>query len=453
MATAASRVTDMGMRAPSRTIQSRITTVLIFMPVFLFRYTFILFSGPFGYGSYIGYYTLLPFFASRYRFPWKMALLFIPILLTGWINVTQGNGSQDTFLKVALAFFTIALFYWYAWQYFKQDVRRVTRIYIRGAYLVSAIGLVLWADLTFLSGSVTEFLRNFVSISVTREGSSVRLNSTLGEPNFFANAIAPAALLSLNRLLFSGDAWGLSRRKHVIILLAFVLCLSGMALAGLAIAMVLLLINRGFFRHLILGAVPLFFLLRFVLLSTPEFNDRFKGMTSLISGEKMEIGVTHGSSIVLYMHARIAWMNFSERPFFGTGLGSHEVATQRYVSDVIGEEWNPYRDQNAKDANSMFLRLMSETGMYGAGVMLWLLFFHYVPRHRSSTDYHWLISSAFAVAILLNLIRQGNYILNGFPFFLWGYYIVWSDNRRLLKERRETIAQENIVRKKLERTL
>lgn len=425
-------------------VLSRLTTALIFMPVFLFRYTFILFSGPFGYGSYLGYYTLLPFFASRYRFPWKMALLFIPILITGWISVQQGNGNQDTFLKVALAFFTIALFYWYAWQYFQRDVRRVTRIYIRGAYWVSWIGLVLWADLSFLGGSINNFLGQFISLKGTYEGGTVRLNSTLGEPNFFANVVGPAMLLSINCMLFGGESWGLSRRKHLIIILAFVLCLSGMAFAGVALAMILLLINRGFFRHLVLGAVPLFFLLRFVLLSTPEFKDRFEGIASLINGEEMEIGVTHGSSIVLYMHAHIAWMNFTERPFFGTGLGSHEVATERFVSKVIGVGWNPYRTQNAKDANSMMLRLLSETGIYGTGIFLWLLFGRYVPRHKSSTDYHWLISSAFAVAIVLNLIRQGNYILNGFPFFLWGYYIVWRDNKQHLVARKEKIQREKL---------
>jgi len=428
------------------TLLSRVTTALIFMPVFLFRYTFVLFSGPFGHGSYLGYYTLLPFFVSRYRFPWKMLLLFVPVLVTGWINVGQGHGDQDTFLKVALAFFTICLFYSYAWEYFGRDVKRVVKIYIRGAYWISWLGVVLWADLTFLSGGLTKLLQNFISVKITLEGGTVRLNSLLGEPNFFANVIGPAVLLSLNRLIFGGAHWGMSWRRHAVIIVAFVLCLSGMAFAGLVLSMVLLLINRGFFRHLVLGAIPLFFLMRAIMLSTPEFKDRYDGMLSLMDGEEMVIGETHGSSIVLFMHARIAWMNFSARPLFGSGLGSHEVATERFVDQVLGHKWNPYRMQNAKDANSMFLRLLSETGVYGAGIMLWLLFGRYVPRRRSATSWHWLVSSAFSIAIVLNLIRQGNYILNGFPFFLWGYYHVWADNRRLLIEQHTALRNELTVK-------
>jgi hypothetical protein len=37
-----------------------------------------------------------------------------------------------------------------------------------------------------------------------------------------------------------------------------------------------------------------------------------------------------------------------------------------------------------------------------------------------------MISAAFLITILLQLFRQGNFILNGFPFYVYGYYFAWK---------------------------
>ena len=37
-------------------------------------------------------------------------------------------------------------------------------------------------------------------------------------------------------------------------------------------------------------------------------------------------------------------------------------------------------------------------------------------------DTFWIISGAILTMIVVNLLRQGHYFLNGFPFFIWLYY-------------------------------
>jgi hypothetical protein len=70
----------------------------------------------------------------------------------------------------------------------------------------------------------------------------------------------------------------------------------------------------------------------------------------------------------------------------------------------------------------MFLRLMSETGLFGLTIFLVIIIKCYVKRDRSHDTYHWLVSNGLLIMILLNLFRQGNYYLYGFPFFVILYY-------------------------------
>ena len=111
----------------------------------------------------------------------------------------------------------------------------------------------------------------------------------------------------------------------------------------------------------------------------------------------------------------------------GTGLGSHVVATEKY--SILGDTTAfAYSEQNAPDASSMFLRIASELGLFGIILTLYFLRAHYF---KTNIQDHWgllfkLISAAFLVTILLQLFRQGNFILNGFPFYVYGYHFAWK---------------------------
>jgi hypothetical protein len=114
-------------------------------------------------------------------------------------------------------------------------------------------------------------------------------------------------------------------------------------------------------------------------------------------------------------------------PLFGTGLGSHPTAFDKYsLTNLAGAV---DIDFNKMDANSMFLRLMSETGLYGLSVMMLLLFKCWVFRHMTSDREIWVMSNSLVLIIILFLARQGHYFLNGFPFFLWLYYYTYKMNR------------------------
>jgi hypothetical protein len=93
------------------------------------------------------------------------------------------------------------------------------------------------------------------------------------------------------------------------------------------------------------------------------------------------------------------------------------------------------------DANSMALRLMSETGIYGLVVMFFILFKCWIFKQRAASEEHWVMSNGIALIIILYLARQGHYFLNGFPFFLWLYFYLAKDNKIELAAQAEAKAK------------
>jgi hypothetical protein len=98
------------------------------------------------------------------------------------------------------------------------------------------------------------------------------------------------------------------------------------------------------------------------------------------------------------------------------------------------------------DANSLFLRLMSETGLIGVIFIILLVAKSFVGYMGDEEDTSWIISGALLVLILLYLLRQGNYFLNGFPVFLLMYYynkinyIESLEKKRLAREEAARLA-------------
>jgi len=64
------------------------------------------------------------------------------------------------------------------------------------------------------------------------------------------------------------------------------------------------------------------------------------------------------------------------------------------------------------------------------GIIFILVFiskFYVVRSRKHPESQHWIIGSAVLVIIILYLLRQGNYFINGFPIFMWIYYYNYVD--------------------------
>ena len=298
------------------------------------------------------------------------------------------------------------------------------------------VGLLIFLDSLLPVGIYAAFSA-FLKINLTPAVFGIRIASTLGEPTYFANSIAPAGLFALWRLFFRQpdfDAYlqdrglWLKRWQALAILVALVLTYSTMALVGLLVSFALILLIKRQLRTMLFSGF-LVLLTVTIARTVPEINERLVGLRN--ATEVADTNV-HGSSAILYNHAVITWENFSRNPWVGSGLGSHPVATKKYgiLRDTTAFA---YAEQNAPDASSMFLRIASELGLFGILLTLFFLRSQYfkVRFHDREGLVLKLISAAFLVTLLLQLFRQGNFILNGFPFFVYGYFFAYQQFKSL----------------------
>jgi hypothetical protein len=142
--------------------------------------------------------------------------------------------------------------------------------------------------------------------------------------------------------------------------------------------------------------------------------------------------------------------NLENNYLFGSGLGSHEIAFKKYnLTAQLGGNYQ----FNAADANSTFLRTLSEVGLIGIGFLLFFMFNFYISKPRVGDvmqEEYWLISNAIFIVIFLQYLRQGNYSLAGFFFFCWMYYYNYVN---MLNEEATLQEKEKIDNQHLETAL
>jgi hypothetical protein len=159
-----------------------------------------------------------------------------------------------------------------------------------------------------------------------------------------------------------------------------------------------------------------------------DFKQRVDAARGLWINQDFDIYNTNNSSFVLYNNLHIAKENLDKFPFFGTGLGSHETAFKNHTltKSLIQYDF----EFNVKDGNSLFVRLCTETGLVGLLIVLWFVFKAFIFKSKyenEELEINLLISQSVFILLVLVLIRQGNYMLNGLPLMFLIYYYNYKE--------------------------
>lgn len=97
---------------------------------------------------------------------------------------------------------------------------------------------------------------------------------------------------------------------------------------------------------------------------------------------------------------------------------------------------------NTADANSLFVRLMSETGLMGLGLFFTFLFKNLTGRSGyddpETRDYT-LLNQGIFIWFVVRLVRTGNYFGNGFFLFFFMYYFSKKFIDRKKRENRRLV--------------
>jgi hypothetical protein len=401
--------------------KTRSIWITIFIYLSIFVNSIVLFSNPFEfYFGYLIYIILLPVFIFRFGLNRDLFYIFLILFVTGVFNIALGNNTAALFFKVFTGLTLSYFFYYYVILEYDFNLEQLFKWYLKGCYYAAIIGLIQFISfqLGFRPGYDFSWILNKGGF-VAGGNFGIRVNSIFAEPTYLASTLSAAFFIAIYNL-FRKENYYLTKFQGAVIILVYLLSFSGVGQLGIFLCFVFLAVNFGLIRYVIIAIPAGLILFNILYTNVKDFRERYDGLTGLFSGEEFKLGETHGSSFILYNNYQVTMKSFKDNFVFGTGIGSHPVSFDKYS---LAKGWKVIGfNSNSADANSMLLRLISETGLFGVGLFLFIIFKCYVSRDPNDDRPHWLISNAILVMILLNLFRQGHYFLNGFPFFVILYY-------------------------------
>ena len=427
--------------------------IVISIYISIFINSFVFFKEPFEfYIGYLIYLFLLPGFIRKYGFNRSLVWIFGLLLISGVFHVLIGNNETGQFIKIYAGVLLSYFFYNYVILEFDFDISRLFKWYLKGAYYSAVIGAIQF--ISFQVGFGPGYRFNWILNKwgfIPGGNFGIRLNSIFGEPTYLGAVLSAAFFVSVYNFL-SKKSFYLTKFQSALIIVIYILSFSGLGQVGIFLTLALLAISFGLLRYIYVLIPLAVFLFSLFYNNSKDFRERFDSIITLFSTGKFELGKTHGSSFILYNNYVVAIENVSHNTLFGSGLGSHPMAFAKYST---ARNFTTYGfNLNSQDANSMLLRLISETGIFGVGIFIFLIFRGYVRRDLNNETYHWIVSNSILVMILLNLFRQGHYFLNGFPFFVILYYYNSVSYKAYLATGRtlyqETLGLEQLEQNKIE---
>ncbi len=399
----------------------------------IFIYTYVLFKSPFE--CYLGYLVmilLLPGFIIKFGWNKSLVYIFTVLFLVGIVQIMAGNNNMQNFSKVFISLALTYFFYYYVICELEFNIEQMFKWYLKGCYIVALIGLFQFISFQFgfEPGYNLFHYANKGGRAIAGGLFGIKINSVFMEPTHLGSVLSAAFFVSSYNMI-SRNSFYYTKLQNLVIIVCYLLAFSGMGQIGVLLTIIILAINFGFARYVIVAVPVLILTFNYLYNNVNDFRERFDSTYGLFfEGEQFVLGKTHGSSFILYNNYIVATKNFEGNFLFGTGLGSHQVAFEKYSIGKDISNWG--FDLNSADANSMFLRLMSETGIFGIGIFLIIIIKCYVKHDKNHRTNHWIISNGIFIMILLNLLRQGNYYLYGFPFFLMLYYYNAASYKKLL---------------------
>ena len=394
------------------------------------------------------YYVIYILFILKFIFSKKtlkvlpMWFLMVFLTLTGTSLVAAslyGTGGFGMFKQIfGITFTSVA--YWSFFSYNNFDIKKLFGYYVDVAVFVALLGIfdeffhILGIHLTQIKQTTIGFYRVY---------------SVMGEPYFLAVVLLPALFYCFNKTFGKRNYRDMGYLiKTGILALCTIFTFSTAGYMGMLLILTFWLYNKGYFSltnvRVLLLPLIVFFVMGFlgdIKNNVKEISIRIEDTMEAFTTRNLDtefIMSLNSSTFALYSNYMIAEKSFTRNPYIGGGLGSHVVSYDMYFGDYFEEFFlERFGDFNKQDANSLFLRLMSETGLLGLILFFFYLFRFFVGRKK--TKYNEiadlvLINHGVLILMIIRLLRTGNYLSNGFFFFFFLYVLCWRAWKQYKKE-------------------
>lgn len=266
------------------------------------------------------------------------------------------------------------------------------KVYTKLSLYVSIVGYLLWA----------------LNINLN---DGERLQSIFKEPAHYAIVVIPACYYYLKQKKYLSFAT---------IFGTLVLSQSSIGYIGCFLMIVLPYFNFKRLTYLCIllpFALGTFYL---IYLKNPavklRFDDTYHSLSAVSTGKFAY--ETNQSTYALLSNAFVTKKNFESHPL-GTGIGSHfYMHTYYYYYNMRPPSYLKVLKSdkiNAPDAASLFLRIVSEFGLFG---LLFVIYFIYLLINAFSNT-SLFFNQGLMIFFLLKLLRDGHYFPPEMFFFVW----------------------------------
>lgn len=402
----------------------------------MFTTSFVFFRNPFEfYPHYIIFILYLPVFFIKYKIPKNITYILLILLLTGLINILTGNLDWFQLIKVWGGSFLSLNFYYFVFLYFEKNVLKIFNYYIKFCSLLLIIGLfqIIFFQIGFKPGYDFRIFFGLNKWSLVTDGGilGIKFSSFLTEPAQLAIVTIPVVFISLNNIFFNESNFINYKSLNYIFLILYVLITSATGFIGLLICLVIIAVRNKIY-NIFLGLIPSIIILFVLYNNVSDFKIRVDAALELNKSFENDIqrDIANTSTFTLYDNYIVTYNNFLENPVIGSGIGSHQYAFDKFSLTKRYSNLNVFAN-NSKDANSLFLRIVSETGLLGLFFLFFLLF-RGISTMNTLNKLEYIVSVSLLLIIILSLIRQGNYFLNGLPLIFILFY--YNKNRSITKE-------------------
>ncbi|MEM0991136.1 MAG: hypothetical protein AAGK00_19890 [Pseudomonadota bacterium] len=337
-------------------------------------------------------------------------IVFLLLLVHGSLAMMAGLNTLGSFMRVyasTLAMF--AMFYFLIMS--KLSLEDILRVYLKYATAVGVIGIVQLVSYFVGFSPGYDYSWLLITWDVIYGGLfGIRVNSILFEPAHVAFTCGLAIACAVFRL-FGQLEYLLSKRQAGVILVFTIVSGSTVAYMLIAVAMAIIALQRRFVVF-----APLIIIAGWAAWSNidllPDIAVRLRGISQLyLEGVTWEDA--NASSFSIYAHTIVAFENFGATFGFGSSLGSHGAAFEKFNNVVVGDHEISQLSTAANLAN----RLISEMGMFGLALMIW--YGVMVVRCMIEPDDHWhWLRLALLVAIFAFLARNGTYAYFGLALYV-----------------------------------
>lgn len=403
---------------------------LLVFNVFGGGFIFILPSLPFEF--YVGYIFVILFlmmYIICYRdisINSSFLVILMIMTITSFVNIYFGNNTFSGLIKQALGIFMTGTVYYLLIKVNDFKVDRLFKIYMQFAIIAAVIGL--FQEFSFLVGFKNGYDYSFIVkkwwLTKTSFG-MIRVNSIFMEPSHFATTMAPALFVSLDAILRNNSCYA-GKWVGMLIITSIILTFSMVAYITILLSLLLIIFSdTKRFRYLLLVAMTIPIIAYASYRYVPDIRMRVDHTIGIARGE-LKVANSNLSTYSLGSNAFIAYKSFKNSPLFGSGLGSHPISYDKFFPIGISKGFcnDAYPLVNRADASALFIRLVSETGLFGIAVVFYFIFRFHINNNGNKSLH--IMSNAIFVLFIAQLIRQGHYFYNGLFFFVWIYYFAYK---------------------------